>query len=838
VPQRHMELLRALVPGDAGVSRRLAPEAARFVELARSATVVPVWREVLADTLTPVATFMSVVGDGPGFLLESVEHGERWSRWSFLGRNPLATLSAIGGEISLLSGAVRDSVPLQDGVLNCLEFLLAAYRSPQLAGLPPLHGGIVGYLGYDVVREIEHLPDAPPNDVGFPDAIFSVIGEVVAFDHWRQRAVLIDNVVVGPDGVGDGDRELAAAYEAAGERLDRLARDLRAARDSPPEPIYEPADRGERLPPEAIRRRMSSQSYRDAVAVAKEHIREGDAFQIVLAQRFDVDLGGADPFDVYRVLRQINPSPYMFFLRQGGVTVAGASPEPMVQLLGGRVVSRPIAGTRRRGETAEEDRQLGGELSEHPKEVAEHVMLVDLARNDVGRVARFATMQVEELMVLERYSHVMHLTSQVSGELAAGKGPVDVLRATLPAGTVSGAPKVRAMEIIDSLEVSRRGPYAGTIGYLDFSGNLDTAIAIRTLVVAPDGSASVQAGAGIVVDSDPAAEDEECINKAAAIFAAVAGAQRLASARRCRGRVSAPGPTWEALSSGVVAFDGRRDCLSVIGPDAFSFLQGQVSQEIDIPIGESRDTFVLSPQGKLVSFARVVRLADDQFLLDTEAGRGPELLERLKRFRLRVKAEISALPGWTCVSWRGPGAEMAAKEQAASLEGAVLVRWDWAGWAGFDLLGAGLVVPEAEFAVDCGAIEAARIAAGVPQMGSELTEKTIPQETGLVERAVSFEKGCYTGQELVARIDSRGSNVARRLRGVLFDDGEGDLPVAGAELSLGGALTSVALHPVAGVPIALAYVRRGVEVGDRGDCAGWSGVVRELPMFDLLPQVQ
>src|SRR5688500_14245134 len=271
---------------------------------------------------------------------------------------------------------------------------------------------------------------------------------------------------------------------------------------------------------------MAGGAYHAAVDVAKEHILAGDIFQVVLAQRYDLELD-ADPFDVYRVLRQVNPSPYMYFLRHPEVTVVGSSPEPMVQLRDNKVVSRPIAGTRRRGRTPEEDRRLAGELVEHPKEVAEHIMLVDLARNDVGRVVRFGTESVDELMTLERYSHVMHLTSQVSGELKPGKGPIDVLRATLPAGTVSGAPKVRAMEIIDSLEPTKRGPYAGVVGYLDFSGNLDTAIAIRTMLIAADGRASVQAGAGIVADSDPKAEDEECRNKAAALLAAVPAARRM-----------------------------------------------------------------------------------------------------------------------------------------------------------------------------------------------------------------------------------------------------------------------------------------------------------------------
>ena len=272
-----------------------------------------------------------------------------------------------------------------------------------------------------------------------------------------------------------------------------------------------------------------------AVAVAKEHIRAGDIFQVVLSQRFDLDLD-AEPFDFYRVLRLVNPSPYLYFLRTAQCTVAGATPEPLVRLRDGRVESRPIAGTRRRGATPDEDERLAGELSEHPKEVAEHVMLVDLARNDVGRVVAFGSEQVDEFKTVERYSHVMHLTSQVSGRLRPGLGPIDVLRATIPAGTLSGAPKVRAMQIIDDLEPTKRGVYGGVVGYIDFSGNLDTAIAIRTMVVMPDGRASVQAGAGIVADSDPAEEDEECRNKAAALLAAVPGARRASAARRLGAR--------------------------------------------------------------------------------------------------------------------------------------------------------------------------------------------------------------------------------------------------------------------------------------------------------------
>jgi anthranilate synthase component 1 len=381
---------------------------------------------------------------------------------------------------------------------------------------------VVGFLGYDVVREIERLPVPPPDDRGFPDAVLSVIGELAAYDHWRQRAALIENAVVPP---GAGDDAVDALYDEAAARLQVLAADGARALD---EPVVEPPDPDDPLP--EVRSTMTPEAFRSAVAVAKEYIRAGDIFQVVLSQRFDFDLD-ADPFAVYRVLRQVNPSPYMYFLRHHEVTVIGSSPEPMVQLLDGRVVSRPIAGTRRRGRTDEEDRRLAAELREHPKEIAEHVMLVDLARNDVGRVVRFGTERVDELMTLEFYSHVMHLTSQVSGELREGLGPIDVLRATLPAGTVSGAPKVRAMEIIDELEPAKRGPYAGVVGYVDFSGNLDTAIAIRTMFVDPAGRASVQAGAGIVIDSDPALEELECRNKAAALLAAVPAARRMSQTR-------------------------------------------------------------------------------------------------------------------------------------------------------------------------------------------------------------------------------------------------------------------------------------------------------------------
>ena len=500
----------------------LRPSRDDFRALSRTHTVIPVWRELLADLTTPVAAFARLVGDKPGFLLESVEHGEaRWSRWSFCGRNPLATLTCRGRRVEV-AGTVPEGVPRDQGILAAVEAVLTAWRAPSLPDLPPLHGGLLGYLGYDVVREVEHLPNVPRDDLDYPDAVVSVIGQLAVYDHWRQRVVLIDNVIV-PKGASDGD--LDRLYEKAGASLDELANAGARPLD---EPLVEPPGPDEALP--YVRATMGRDLFCRAVEVAREHIGAGDIFQVVLAQRYDLDLG-ADAFDVYRVLRHVNPSPYMYFVRQPGLTLVGSSPEPMVRLVDGRVISRPIAGTRRRGRTDEDDARLAAELREHPKEIAEHVMLLDLARNDVGRVVRFGTERVDEYLTLERYSHVMHLTSQVSGELDEERNAIDVLRATLPAGTVSGAPKVRAMQIIDDLEPTKRGPYGGVVGYLDFSGNIDTAITIRTLIVDDVGRASVQAGAGIVADSVPEHEDLECRNKARALLAAVPAARRMTATR-------------------------------------------------------------------------------------------------------------------------------------------------------------------------------------------------------------------------------------------------------------------------------------------------------------------
>jgi anthranilate synthase component 1 len=495
---------------------RLRPTPGEFVALAAEHSVVPVWCEVLADLETPLSAFVKLVGTDDGFLLESVEHAERWGRWSFLGWDPVATLIVRGRDVDI-RGENLENVPIDGGALRALDAMLAKYRAPAIEGLPPFHGGIVGTLGYDTVREIEHLPDVPPDEEHLPDAILALSASVAAFDHFGQKLYLVENCYIDP---GSDASEQRAQYQRA---VDRLGAALdRLSVPSSHEPALPPDDLDDRA---VVHRRTTAGEYARAVEAAKEHILAGDIFQVVLAQRYDL-IDPPDPFALYRVLRLVNPSPYMYFVRGGGVTTVGSSPEALVALRDGRVIGRPIAGTRRRGRDDAHDQRLAAELQEHPKERAEHVMLVDLARNDLGRVVAFGSERIDELMTLERYSHVMHLTSQVSGDLRDGCTPVDVLRATFPAGTVSGAPKVRAMEIIDDFEPAKRGLYAGVVGYFDFSGNLDVAIAIRTMFFS-DGRASIHAGAGIVADSDPADEDLECSNKVGALLAAASAARRL-----------------------------------------------------------------------------------------------------------------------------------------------------------------------------------------------------------------------------------------------------------------------------------------------------------------------
>jgi anthranilate synthase component 1 len=490
----------------------IRPNFATFKDLTREYSIVPVWREVLADFQTPVAAWMRLDPRPNGFLLESVEGGERWARYSFIGGDAFATITARDGRISVTGDPpVRPA----DGEppLAYVKRVLEDWSAPRLDGLPPLHGGAVGYIGYDCVRELERLPAPPPDDLNLPDLALVLTGTFVVFDHLMQRAFVITNVAQ--------PRDPRAAYDDAVQRCEAVVEQL--ARPLGSSAMNISLD-------EAVQfsSAVADDEYARWVEKSKEHIYAGDIFQVVPSRRFEAPLQ-VPAFGAYRVLRTLNPSPYMYFLRLAAgedhdeIEIAGSSPEPLVRVTGDLVVTRPIAGTRPRGETDEADQKLAEDLLADSKERAEHVMLVDLARNDVGRVARYGSVSVDELMVIERYSHVMHIVSSVSGRLAPGKTAFDALVACFPAGTVSGAPKVRAMEIIDSLEVTRRGPYAGVVGYFDFSGNLDTCITIRT-VVATGGRAYVQAGAGVVADSVPEAEADETRRKAEALLKAVAAA--------------------------------------------------------------------------------------------------------------------------------------------------------------------------------------------------------------------------------------------------------------------------------------------------------------------------
>jgi len=482
---------------------QVVPTLEEYTDLAARFPVVPVSARLLADRETAVSAYEKLVGDAPGFLFESVEGGDRWARWSFLGWDPEFTLISRNG-VSLVEGRQID---LADGnPLEVLEDLLARFATPDLPGLPPLHSGAVGYLGYDSVRYIEDLPDGPPDDRDIPEMVWQFVGSLAALDRFDQTITLVRNVFTGGDPAAD--------YAVAVKALEGAAVRLSSGHPYKARPAPTPSSTGPTLSST-----MDRAAFEQAVEKAKRYIAQGDAFQIVLSQRLETPFVG-DSFAVYRSLRLLNPSPYLFYVKHPEVAVVGSSPELLTRVRDGRVYSRPIAGTRRRGTDQEEDAALEAELLADPKERAEHIMLVDLARNDLGRVAEFGTVVVDDLMVVERYSHVMHIVSGVSGRLRPGIRPVDVLRAVFPHGTVSGAPKVRAMEIIDELEPVARGPYAGAVGYVDFSGNIDTAICLRTVVIAA-GKAWVQAGAGLVADSDAAAEYDETMDKAAAALAAI-----------------------------------------------------------------------------------------------------------------------------------------------------------------------------------------------------------------------------------------------------------------------------------------------------------------------------
>jgi anthranilate synthase component 1 len=480
--------------------------------LARAGNVVPVYREILADLETPVSAFLKIHRGPYGFLLESVEGGEKWGRYSFLGTEPARVVRIRGRtlEIETPGGATSPTRETVDDPLDALRRILREYRPVPVPGVPRFAGGAVGHIGYDMVRAFERLPARVPDDLGLPDACLLLAETLLVFDNMAQKIKVVSHAHTG-----DGESP-EAAYDAAVARIDELIARLGA-------PPVEPAP-VESVPGEVVSN-LTQAAYESAVERAKEYIRAGDVIQVVLSQRFETPLRAA-PFDVYRCLRTVNPSPYMFFLAVGDHALAGASPEVMVRVEDGEVTVRPIAGTRPRGTVEREDAALAAELAADAKELAEHVMLLDLARNDVGRVARTGSVQVTERFAIERYSHVMHLVSNVRGDLAAGRDCFDAFRATFPAGTLTGAPKIRAMEIIEELEPVRRGVYGGAVGYFAFSGAMDTAIAIR-FALFRSGRAYVGAGAGIVADSQPAAEHRECVNKARAMLQAVRLAEAL-----------------------------------------------------------------------------------------------------------------------------------------------------------------------------------------------------------------------------------------------------------------------------------------------------------------------
>jgi len=496
-----------------------------FRQLAGRSNLVTVFRRLTNDLLTPVGAFHRLGGDQNEsvFLLESVEGGDRIARYSYLAVDPFLSFSGFGREAKVSRGNPPNPADWDDDgtfvgegdPLDALQEVLQGFQAESVGGLPDFCGGAVGYLGYDTVRYSENLPDPPPDDRHLPDLAFDFYGSVIIFDHAEKTITVTAHARMpnGPEPPSEDD--LKSLYDDACGRIDDLVKQLERpvelpmADIDPRRPIERPLESSN----------FTQEGFETAVEKCKQYIVAGDIFQVVISQRFETQTT-ASPFDIYRALRVVNPSPFMFYLRVAGVCLVGSSPELMVGVQDGLMTIRPLAGTRPRGATVEEDLALEEELLADPKERAEHVMLVDLARNDIGRIARFGSVNLDQVMCIERYSHVMHISSTVTGQLAEGKTALDAVRSSLPAGTVSGAPKVRAMEIIDELEPHRRGPYAGAVGYLDFSGNIETCLTLRTLVCQDD-KVYIQAGAGIVADSVPRLEYQETINKAKGLLKAI-----------------------------------------------------------------------------------------------------------------------------------------------------------------------------------------------------------------------------------------------------------------------------------------------------------------------------
>ncbi len=503
------------------------PDFPTFMELARHQTLVPIARQLMGDSLTPVSAFGKLPAGEWAFLFESVVGGERIGRYSFLGTDPFHFLEAFGTRIRERGRHTDWTESTHPDPLAVLEQRIGQFRAPHLPGLPRFCGGAVGYAGYDTVRYVEHLPNAPTDDRNIPDLSFAFYDRMVIFDHITKTIHVVAHVAVPAEAT---DAELKQCYQNGCGMLDTLVGHLQQPGPELPLGDIDPTagrrrSAGEEIGlPERFASNMSRERYNAAVEKVKEYIHAGDAFQVVFSQRFRTQTT-AEPLNIYRALRVVNPSPFMFFVRSGPVTLIGASPEIMCRVEDGTMTVRPLAGTRRRGATEAEDAALAQELHADPKERAEHIMLVDLGRNDVGRVAKLGSVEISDLLTVEKYSHVMHLSSTVTGQLATGKTAFDAMRASLPAGTLSGAPKVRAMQIIDELEPTRRGPYGGAVGYIDFSGNMDTCIALRTLVLVGT-TADVQAGGGLVADSDVQAEYQETVNKATSLLRAIEVAEQ------------------------------------------------------------------------------------------------------------------------------------------------------------------------------------------------------------------------------------------------------------------------------------------------------------------------
>ncbi len=483
------------------------PDFERFEQLADGHDAVVVYRRLLADGLTPVSAFRRIDDGGPACLFESVVGGERVGRYSFLATNPSFHIIAAGNEVMILDEQVQvfESANPLDDVRQQLHRVRVAHDPD----LPPFTGGAVGYAGYDVVRYVEDLPDAPEDDRQISDMSFAFYDAMLVFDHITKTITVVALAWL------DRFESREQSYEDACRRIDQIVERLNQPVASPECEDVAPASRDDG----PYQSNFTRQAFEASVEKCKEYIRAGDIFQVVISQRLQTEID-CEPFEIYRSLRVLNPSPFMFFLRTSECTLVGSSPEIMCRVVDGEMTVRPLAGTRKRGRTPAEDLELEQELLADEKERAEHIMLVDLGRNDVGRVARYGTIQLPDVMVVERYSHVMHISSTVTGQIRDDCDSFDALLASLPAGTVSGAPKVRAMEIIDEIEPHRRGPYAGAVGYIDYSDNMDTCIALRTIVI-KDHVAYVQAGAGIVADSDPAAEYEETLNKARGLLHAI-----------------------------------------------------------------------------------------------------------------------------------------------------------------------------------------------------------------------------------------------------------------------------------------------------------------------------